>query len=35
MTSPGPNPSATHGRGALRRIRRSRMNRIVGDDMLP
>src|ERR1019366_5956217 len=34
-TSPGPKPSATHGRKASLRRRRSRMNKIVGDDMLP
>ena len=34
-TRPGPNPRATHGRGALVFCNRSRMKSTVGDDMLP
>ena len=32
---PGPNANARHGRAALRRRNRSRMNSTVGDDILP
>ena len=35
MARPGPKPSMTHGRDACCACRRCRMNRTVGEDMLP